>query len=62
MASVADEVLFVGEDLEIIASLAPSGRIGIEINAARATHPQEPEAVKFVRDLLTKFLADNGYE
>jgi len=55
-------VLYSGEDIELIAVVAPSGRIGLEIAAALATHPQEPEAVAGIRDLLTLFLQRNGYE
>jgi hypothetical protein len=57
-----NDVIYSGDELEIIAMVAPSGRLGVEIFTATATHPQEPEAVIFVRDILTKFLVDNGYE
>lgn len=62
MANQADDMIYAGDELEIIAQLAPSGRLGVEIYTAMATHPVEPEAVAFVRNLLTKFLVDNGYE
>ena len=56
------DILFVGDDLEITCSMCESGRLGLEVNAAPATHPQEPEVVQALRDLLTHWLVDNGYE
>jgi len=62
MANQPDDVIYSGDELEVIAMKAPSGRLGVEIFTATATHPVEPEAVAYVRNLLTKFLVDNGYE
>ena len=62
MANQADDVIYAGDELEVICATAPSGRLGVEIFTAIATHPVEPEAVAYVRNLLTKFLVDNGYE
>mgnify|MGYP001816812281 CR=1 FL=1 len=62
MTNAENDVIYSGDELEIIAMRAPSGRLGVEIFTATATHPVEPEAVSYVRDLLTKFLVDNGYE
>lgn len=62
MVNQQDDIIFLGNELEIIAAVAPSGKMGVEIRTAQATSPQEPAAVKAVRDLLTAFLVDNGYE
>lgn len=62
MADGPSSVIYSDDELEIVAEIAPSGRLGVEIYTAIATHPQEPEAIKYVRDILTKFLVDNGYE
>lgn len=62
MSNVEGECLYSGQDLEVMVAIAPSGRLGLEVNAALATHPQEPEVVAGLRDLLTNFLVDNGYE
>ena len=62
MANKPDDVLYSGDELEIIAMTAPSGRLGVEIFTATATHPVEPEAIAYVRNLLTTFLVANGYE
>lgn len=62
MANAENDIIYAGDELEIICMHAPSGRLGVEIFTATATHPVEPEAVLYVRDLLTRFLVDNGYE
>lgn len=59
MANDTGDVIVETHDLEVIASRAASGRLGLELNASQA---HEPEEVIFVRDALTNFLVDNGYE
>ena len=62
MGNQADDVLFTGNALELIVAVTASGRKGIEIYTPHSTKPQEPEAIIHVRNILTKFLQNNGYE
>lgn len=62
MADAIDTVLFSGDALELVVAKAKSRRNGIEIFTPHSSKPQEPEAIAHVRNILTKFLVDNGYE
>lgn len=56
------DVLYSGDELELRAAVCDSGRLGIEFDAAHATSPHEPEVIQAMRDILSAFLIDNGYE
>jgi len=56
------QILFEGDDIQVRAAICPSGRWGLEVDAAPATHPQEPETVAAIRDMLSAFLSATGFE
>jgi len=62
MTNQDGDIIYSGDELELRAAVTESGRIGIELDSCMATTPHEPEEVQALRNLLSNFLIENGYE
>ena len=57
-----DEVIFDNDLIEVIARSTRSDKSGIMISCHKKMEPFPPEQIMALRDILSEFLANEGYE